>query len=1760
MSRLELFLFGSPRLLQGDQTLEVDARKSMAMLAYLAVTNKSHSRETLLALLWPQLTPRRAQNVLRRNLSTLNKTLDGQWLNVNRDTISLNEDTSAWVDVVHFRHLTQGQQNHHHSSPELCPDCLIDLTKAVDLYHADFLTGFGVRSSPNFDTWQSLESEQLKCELSTVLQRLVDAHTVRREYDQAINYAQRWSILDPLHEALHRRLMELYAEKGDRSAALRQYQHCVQLLDEELGVVPEAETTDLYEKLQHETETHQKTVGETFAIVDGDTEADRKQNLLGTGSMGTVYRGHNTQTGETVAIKVLKPEFVTTNLEIVERFVREGEILRWLNHPNIVKFLAASEHEDQYFLVMEYVGGGTLQDLIVEEGPLSSSRTVEIALDIADALTRAHHLDIVHRDLKPANILMAKDGSPRLSDFGIARLADRPQLTKTNQIMGTINYLSPEGINGQPLDELADIWAFGVMLFEMLTGEQPFKGETLSNTLTAILHQPVPRLLHDRTNISPPLVDLIERMLQKDPVQRIPSVRLVGAELEAIIANRPITPPDRNPVTGPPPLCPYRGLFAFQEEDAAYFFGREAFTRRLVGVVQQQALAAVLGPSGCGKSSVVFAGLLPQLRPQPNWTIVAFRPGSDPFHSLAAALLPSLEPTLSETDRLVGTRKLAQGLSEGELLLEDVVGRILQKNGEANRILLVADQFEELYALCSQPEIRHTFLDVLLDIIELQPFRRNPNFTFVPTLRADFLEQALAYRPLADAVQDATLMLGPMDREELPRAIEEPAAKQGVVFEAGLVERILDDVGEEAGNLPLLEFALTLLWEQQKNRELSHESYDEIGGVAGALTRHADHSFNALKPVEQEAVRRILIQLVKPGEGTEDSRRIAYKDELDEDDWALVQRLADARLVITGLNSEGIQTVEVVHEALIRNWQHLREWMAADRIFRVWQERLRAAVIQWQAAGEDEGALLRGIPLAEAEGRLEERVQHLSQIEQHFIRASIASRERKNTERERERQVRERLRQRIAGGAIAGLIIALSLALLAGVQWRQAAQDRQTALEAQAIAAAERDQAQLALSRQLAALTVTQLEERLDLALLLSVEATYIADTGEARSILRTALTSNPHLLMYFWGHTDRVTGVAFSPDGRMLATSSNDDTIRLWDVATGQSRGSPLNGHTGNVLTVAFSPDGETLASAGAGNTIMLWDVADGQPRGLPLTGHTSSVSSIMFSPDGQTLASTGDRTVMLWDLTSNPPHGNALTGHIEAVRSVAFSPNGHTLATGSNDGTVILWDVTTGEPLGPALTGHEDWVRSLAFSPDGRTLASAGEDGVIILRDIADASSIIHTLHGHTNSVRSISFSPIIQESTGSYILASGSTDGTIILWDTESGQPIGSPLTGHTDWVRSVAFSPDGQTLASASHDMSIILWDISDKVLDVLALGSPLTGHTESVRSIAFNPDGQILASGSEDETVILWDVAKGVPIDQPLTGHEGSVRSVTFSPNGRTLATGGDDGNIILWDVANGVSVSQSLNGHAESVRSVAFSPDGQTLAAGSNDGTISLWDVAGGTLLGAALAGHEGGVQSVAFSPDGQTLASAGDDKRIILWDISNGAQLDSILTGHDDVVFSLVFSPDGQTLTSGSWDNTIILWDVESGEPLAPLPNLHTDSVQSVAFSPDGQILASGSWDKTIILWDSLGKQPLGPPIRGHTGSVRAVAFSADGQTLASAGDDGVVLLWDVSLESWRDRACRRANRNLSAGEWQQFFGDQSYRPTCPDLPQLQK
>ncbi len=446
-------------------------------------------------------------------------------------------------------------------------------------------------------------------------------------------------------------------------------------------------------------------------------------------------------------------------------------------------------------------------------------------------------------------------------------------------------------------------------------------------------------------------------------------------------------------------VCPYRGLRAFREEDSPFFFGREALTDTLVETVKRRNFVAVVGSSGSGKSSVVRAGLVPRLRQAAGqtlagesivsnsrnvWDVVTLFPTDRPFHSVAAALLPLLEPEMDEVGRLTKIQELAGHLGESRLSLRDVAARVLEKQMGTDRLLLVVDQWEELYTLCGDETIRRRFVDELLQATDTLPL------SVVITLRGDFFGHVLDYRPLVDRIDENIVKVPPLNPEELTLAIEQPAKRVALSFEPGLVDRIADEVDMEPGNLPLLEFALTQLWERRNGTELRHETYDAMHGVSGAVARRAEDIYSGLDSRQQEQVRQILIQLVRPGEGSEDTRRRATFDELGEGTRNVVQVLADNRLVVTARDeTSGEETVEVAHEALIRRWDRFRGWMNADRAFRAWQERLRSALNQWEAKNRNNDALLRGVLLAEAEQQLNKRDANLSEVERQFIQAAV---------------------------------------------------------------------------------------------------------------------------------------------------------------------------------------------------------------------------------------------------------------------------------------------------------------------------------------------------------------------------------------------------------------------------------------------------------------------------------------------------------------------------------------------------------------------------------------------------------------------------------------------------------------------------------------------------------------------------------------------------------------------------------------------------
>ncbi|GEM_PF-2938555 len=471
--------------------------------------------------------------------------------------------------------------------------------------------------------------------------------------------------------------------------------------------------------------------------------------------------------------------------------------------------------------------------------------------------------------------------------------------------------------------------------------------------------------------------------------------------------------------------CPYRGLFHFGPDDAEFFFGREVFIEELFKATQTRNFIPLLGASGSGKSSVVLAGLVPKLQNQGNWLFTHFRPGSDPFHALALALVPLYTKNLDDTDKIIQARKLAKSLGNGEIPLADVFAQIHQNNS-THKVLLIADQFEEIYTLCADHKIRHSFLDILLATFPSSSTQSQCDRVLVATMRADFLANALLYRPFGDVLKN-DIKLSSMNHDELTSVISKPAEKLQVTFESGLVERILDDVEDEPGNLPLLEFALTQLWKQRQGKLLTHAAYQAIGKVQGALARHADWNYGNYSAIEKERVRRIFIQLVQPGEGTLDTRRLATKAELGETSWDLVKHLADNRLVVTNQNAANQETVEVVHEALISNWDELRRWMNENRSFRAWQERLRLDMKRWHKMQQDKELLLRGKVLAEAEEKLKLRRDELSDGEKEFIQASVKLRDKE-----------QKRRNFIRLGLISGSILIAILTPFIVKQWQQA--------------------------------------------------------------------------------------------------------------------------------------------------------------------------------------------------------------------------------------------------------------------------------------------------------------------------------------------------------------------------------------------------------------------------------------------------------------------------------------------------------------------------------------------------------------------------------------------------------------------------------------------------------------------------------------------------------------------------------------------------
>jgi len=915
--------------------------------------------------------------------------------------------------------------------------------------------------------------------------------------------------------------------------------------------------------------------------------------------------------------------------------------------------------------------------------------------------------------------------------------------------------------------------------------------------------------------------------------------------------------------------------------------------------------------------------------------------------------------------------------------------------------------------------------------------------------------------------------------------------------------------------LPLLSHALLETWKRRAGHMLTLKGYADAGGVRGAIAHTAESVYQNLSPEDQVIARNLFLRLTELGEGTEDTRRRASFEEmmlLEEDAGhvrTVLNRLAEARLVTVGED-----TAEVAHEALIREWPTLREWLNQDREGLHLHRHLTEAAHEWELLGRDPGALYRGAHLAQAREWSALHPKDLNAGERAFLGTSEELEQGEQMEREEQRrreleaarklaesekqraEEQTRLAWQLRKRAVylsAAFIVAGVLAVTAFLLRQQAKQE-----------------ANVARSQELAAETINNLNVDPERSILLALQALSTANTHQAEDALHRAVQAS-RIKYTLTGHTDEVADIDFSPDGTKLASASHDHTAKIWDFASGKELFT-LKGHTDQVEAIEFSPDGKRLATASWDGTAKIWDAATGREL-MTLSGHTDRLSDIQYSPDGKLIATVADGVnVIVWDVES----GKELLPLADtSLYRVSFSPDGSKIASGYADGTVKVWDINTKQATLTLSGGHGDLVYLVSFSPDGNKLVSNAIDDSIIVWDLQSGEKLA-VLNGYNPA-----FDP-----TGSW-LATWQGTADLAVYDTTNYQQIYS-FTGQTAGGNGTIFNQDGSLLATPNADGTI-------KILNMITGIElfTLSGHAGGVDDAAFSPEcvnppespfeqcGQYLATVSRDKTIKIWDVTPAGNREVVTVPGFASF----FNPDGKRLITVAfNDPTTVTyhaWDLATmgkEHEVSSYSVSHPAPIMDGSFNPDAALAGTLSIDGTVKVLDLrTGETTLTFIAPEPVDNVIDVSILASGPRLTTISQNKDLIVWDAMSGKKIAS-LPDFPDPVTTVIFSPDGsQMIVISDVSSTATLWNLETGEKSYDLIG-HAQPLYNAAFSVDGKRLVTVGKDGTAIVWDvQTGKRLLLIPT-GHSSSINVAVFSRDGTQLATGGFDGTVKVWDVS------------------------------------------
>ena len=1694
--------------MDGGNPIPLGGPKQRTVLVHLLLRPEQLvPADRLIDELWGEEPPDAARNVLQTYVSHLRNALGRDRLEGRSRGYVLRVDRSE-IDAFRFEALVEKARKL----------TATDAAAAVRLY-GDALALWRAPALDDLADQPSLRTEITRLgelRMAATEERL-DAELELGRHAELIPELEVLVARDPLRERSWGHLMTALYRSGRQGEALATFQRAREVLAQELGIDPSSELQRLHEQILRQD-----------PVLEIGGEPLRGYRLLeqvGEGAFGAVHRAFQPQVGREVAVKVIHPR-LAGNPEFIRRFEAEAQIVARLEHPHIVPLYDYWREPDSAYLVMRFLRGGSLREAL-REGPLAPETAVAILDQVAKALASAHHQGVVHRDVKPANILFDEEGNAYLSDFGIAKeLAAAPSSTRGETPSPFAYYLSPEEVRAEAPSPRTDIYSLGLVLYEMLAGRHAYAGSPPQTLPEKHLREPVPSLRSARADIPTSVDGVIERATAKDPVGRFADARVFASSLRAALG------PAAAAASVPAVQVrnPYKGLRPFLEADAADFFGREDLVDRLVTRMTEGSegsrLLAVVGPSGSGKSSLVRAGLLPALRRgavpgSEGWFVAQMVPGNEPFAELEGALLRVAAQSPSPD--------LVDQIERDQDGLIRAAGWVLPDDG--SELLLVIDQFEELFTLVDDDDRRVRFLASVV-AAATNPRSR---VRFVINIRADFYDRPLLYRTLAELVRARTEVVVPLTTEELERAVAGPAERVGVSVAPGLVAQLVADVADQPGALPLLQFALTELFDRRQGSTLSPEIYREIGGVSGALARRAEEIFSSLSEEGREVARQLFLRLVTPGEGAEDTRRRVLRVELASIHAGpagvetVIDRFGEARLLSFDRDPDTRgPTVEVAHEALLREWDRLRGWIDAAREDLRIERRLALAARDWRNSGGDVSFLVSGSRLEQFEALGERSGLAIIPEEREFLRASLAERDRRRAEEEA-RQARERAQERRSFRRLRSLVAVLAAAVLiaAGL----------TVLTINQRERAERE-SRVAVARELAAAAVASLDEDAERGILLALEAvdqTRSVDGSvlpEAEEALHRAVLASRIAL--------RVPGVGgaldWSPDGRIFVTEGPEESgvVDIRDAETGESvRRFP--GHRNDVNIVAFSDDGSMLATAGDDGAARVWDPATGEElwtfRGPDPNGEVWGPS---FSPDGSLLATSwpDEGMVRMWDLATGRMIREIGPWEVNYVTS--FSPDGRRLAIATWDSGAVVVDVRSGRQAF-ALRGQEFGVRDVDWSPDGRWIATSSSDSTVRLWD-AETGNPRYTLFGHAGEVVAADWS------SDSARLVTGSNDGTAKLWEiTRVGarELLSLPAQdgGGGIWV---AFSPDGDRVMTGDQQITAVKsWDVS---LGGDAEWAILPADSRDLGGVVFTRDGRRVIASNGDGSVTLWDAETG---EASMTiGRAGpsalAVLAIDVSPDGELIATTGRTAKV--WEAGTGEEVLAVRSGGG--VEDVAWSPDGQFLATVNDRGVTRIVDRSGQEVI---VLREEPGfrLSAVSFSPDGRLLATARVPTERVdptvaamtIWDWEQGRVVRRISVWAE----GLYFDPSGAHIATAGVLGLGEIWDVESGRKMATLAG-HKGAVNEVAFNPEGSVIATASTDGTVRLWDpESGVQVLA--LRGHETAVWDLAFSPDGSKLASASPDGTVRVWALDLDDLIEIARRELTRAFTVEECRQYL-----------------